>query len=337
MLQGAFEPEETAVLLQHLPQTDVFVDVGANVGYYTLLALKHGKHAVAGNPSPATSSACTRPRGNRWRTAPKYFPSASRRKPGTATLYGASGPSASIVRNWAKYGSGYRQTIPVLTLDIVLADGFVDRSLFIKIDSKATSIGSCKAASAHRRRMPRVTWLIEICFDEYHPSGRNPDFSDTFRWFWSRGYEARTANAARAQGAAAGRRTLVPARKMRLRTINYLVQQAAAGTADHHRHQSGIASSLSRCGCPRNDDPFLELHQLPAQRMRSGSARSRTACSRPLHDAHHLEVRGSPAPRGDRSVRPVPRHRVAVALCLVDVAWRSAETRSAQHARESRK
>jgi FkbM family methyltransferase len=198
MLQGMFEPEETAVLLEHLPRTDVFVDVGANVGYYTLLALKHGKRAIAVEPQ-ARNLQCLYAglEANSWENRAEIFPVGLSALPSMATLYGASGPSASIVRDWAKYGSAYRQTIPVLTMDIVLADRFLDRAVFVKIDVEGYEYQVLLGASQTAGRVPRLTWMVEICLEEYHPSGRNPHFRETFEWFWKRGYDARTANAAR--------------------------------------------------------------------------------------------------------------------------------------------
>jgi FkbM family methyltransferase len=198
MLQGAFEPEETAVLMERLPHTDVFVDIGANVGYYTLLALKHGKRAIAVEPQ-ARNLQCLYAglEANGWQQRAEVFPVGLGPKPGMATLYGASGPSASIVRDWAKYGSAYRQTIPVLTLDIVLADRFVDQEVFVKIDVEGYEYQVLLGAAQTAARVPRLAWLVEICFDEFHPEGRNPDFRSTFEWFWKHGYRASTANAAR--------------------------------------------------------------------------------------------------------------------------------------------
>ncbi|HET7765765.1 MAG TPA: FkbM family methyltransferase [Burkholderiales bacterium] len=198
MLQGAFEPEETAVLLQQFARTDVFVDVGANVGYYTLLALKHGKHAVAVEPQRRNLQCLYGSlEANGWQDRAEIFPVGLGARPGMAALYGASGPSASIVRDWAKYSSTYHQTIPVLTLDIVLADRFVDAGVFIKIDVEGYEYQVLQGASQTARRLERAAWLVEICFDEFHPSGRNPDFGNTFEWFWKHGYRAHTANSAR--------------------------------------------------------------------------------------------------------------------------------------------
>ena len=43
MQRGDFEPEETALFSQIFDEVDVFVDVGANVGFYTCLARVRGK------------------------------------------------------------------------------------------------------------------------------------------------------------------------------------------------------------------------------------------------------------------------------------------------------
>ena len=227
MLQGAFEPEETAILLQQLPRTDVFVDVGANVGYYTLLALKHGKRAIAVEPQ-ARNLQCLYAglEANGWQDRAEIFPVGLGPQAGTATLFGASGPSASIVRDWAKYGSRYRQTIPLLTLDIVLADRFADREVFVKIDVEGYEYQVLQGASRTARRTPRATWLVEICFDEFHPDGRNPDFRSTFEWFWKHGYEARTADAARAAVLPQDVERWWRAGKCDSGTINYLFSPA---------------------------------------------------------------------------------------------------------------
>lgn len=36
---GKFEVEEAAIIARLLPKVDIFVDIGANLGYYTCLAL----------------------------------------------------------------------------------------------------------------------------------------------------------------------------------------------------------------------------------------------------------------------------------------------------------
>ena len=50
MQDGTFEAEETALVKQYLGNAEVFVDVGANIGFYTCLARSLGKHTIAVEP-----------------------------------------------------------------------------------------------------------------------------------------------------------------------------------------------------------------------------------------------------------------------------------------------
>ncbi|MCC6019605.1 MAG: hypothetical protein LM601_11270, partial [Candidatus Verstraetearchaeota archaeon] len=49
------EPPVYDLMISILKKDDVFVDVGANIGYYTLLAAKLGAHVIAVEPVPETA------------------------------------------------------------------------------------------------------------------------------------------------------------------------------------------------------------------------------------------------------------------------------------------
>jgi FkbM family methyltransferase len=197
MQEGTFEPEETAVLQDHLARTDVFVDVGANVGLYTCLARRMGRHVVAFEPQEA-NLAClySNLQSNGWSDV-EVFPLGLGAQPGLMTLYGASGPSASLVRGWAGYPSGRAQTIATSTLDIVVGTRFEGKRLLVKVDVEGAEYGVLRGAERVLRRRPRPTWMMEVCLTEFHPGGINPHFLETFERFWELGYEARLANRAR--------------------------------------------------------------------------------------------------------------------------------------------
>ena len=58
ILTGRYEPEQTEVFRQHVGPGDVLIDVGANVGYYTLLASRligASGRVVALEPSPSNA------------------------------------------------------------------------------------------------------------------------------------------------------------------------------------------------------------------------------------------------------------------------------------------
>lgn len=191
---GNFEVEETAIISRILPRVDVFVDIGANLGYYTCLALQSGKPVVAFEPQQQNLQCLFKNlTANGWEDRAEVFPLALSERPGLLTLYGASGPSASLIKNWAGYSSRFKKIVPVSTLDNVLAGRFPDERLFIKMDVEGAEFQVLRGSLATLRLTPKPIWLLEICLEEFHPEGRNPDFHEIFRYFWEHGYQAFTA------------------------------------------------------------------------------------------------------------------------------------------------
>lgn len=194
MRNGTFEPEETALILEYLDKVDQFVDVGANLGYYSCLALNKGKPVVAFEPQQQNLHCLFQNiLANGWEGNAEVFPLALSEKPGLLTLYGASGPSASLIQNWAGYSSRYKQIVPVSTLDNILDGRFMDKRLFIKIDVEGAEFQVLSGAKKMLERSLKPAWLIEICLQEFHPDGMNPDFRKIFQLFWDNGYQAYTA------------------------------------------------------------------------------------------------------------------------------------------------
>lgn len=194
MRLGIFEPEETTAILKQLNRSDVFVDVGANLGYYTLIACKQGKTTVAVEPQ-LHNLTCLYANllANDFDNSVEIFPLALAETPGILTLYGASGPSASLVKDWAGYSSKFGQLVATSTLDNILGGRFDGRRLLIKIDVEGAEFGVLKGATTTLARQPKPAWLVEICLNEYHPTG-NQDFVETFEIFWSHGYSSYLPN-----------------------------------------------------------------------------------------------------------------------------------------------
>ncbi len=189
MLDGTFEPEEVRIITETLPDIDVFVDIGANIGYYVCMARARGKHVVAFEPQPQNYSHLLQNLAiNGWADV-EVFPCGLGAGIDVVELYGSSGPSASLIKGWAGYASGYRQLIPVNRLDNVLGGRFTNKRLFIKIDVEGFEYFVVQGGLEIVRRNPKPVWLIEICLNEFHPSGMNPHYKDTFDLFWHNGYQ----------------------------------------------------------------------------------------------------------------------------------------------------
>lgn len=195
MRSGQFEREEMRIFGHLLDRSDAFIDVGANIGYYTCFALQRNKPTVAFEPQAQNLECLYRNiEANGWGDAVEVVPVALSTKPGLLSLYGASGPSASLVKDWAGYSSRFRQTIPANTMDNLLAGRFPGQRLVVKIDVEGAEFQVLKGALATVARSPRPSWLVEICFREYHPNGVNPDFLQTFALFLDNGYDCYRAD-----------------------------------------------------------------------------------------------------------------------------------------------
>ncbi len=193
MRTGDFEVDETALILRTLNRVSVFVDIGANLGYYTCLALSQNTPVIAFEPQKHNLECLFQNLfTNGWEKRAEIFPLALSNEPGLLTLYGASGPSASLIKNWADYSSSYKQIVPVTTLDNVLGGRYIDSQLFIKIDVEGAEYQVMKGALNTLDRKIKPYWLLEICLNEFHPQGINPDYKDIFNLFRENGYQAYT-------------------------------------------------------------------------------------------------------------------------------------------------
>jgi FkbM family methyltransferase len=191
--RGQFEPEETAFLAAILQRGDVFVDVGANVGFYTCLAASKGAHVVAIEPLSENLAYLYRNITENGFGDVEVFPLGVSDTPGLLSLYGG-GTGASMLAGWAGATEAYRRTVATTTLDIVLSNRFSGRHLVIKVDVEGAELPVLRGAVSVLRAAPRPSWLVEIVLTENQPSGINAHFEQTFEMFWSHGYSAYTAD-----------------------------------------------------------------------------------------------------------------------------------------------
>jgi len=197
MQDGSFEPEEQAFLRARLARIDVFVDVGANAGYFTCIARHGGTRVVAIEPAAQNLDLLFRNiKANGW-TDVEVLPVGLAGSPGLGTLYG-DGTAASLVTRWAGVSEAWQRTIPLTTLDAAVGGRFEGQRLLIKVDVEGAEYAVVEGAAATLARRPSPVWLVEVCFSENFPAGVNPHFRDVFERFWGAGYRARSLEADRA-------------------------------------------------------------------------------------------------------------------------------------------
>jgi FkbM family methyltransferase len=194
MQTGKYEMEEAALVDKLLDGVDVFVDVGANIGYFTCIALQKGKRVISVEPQRQNLTCLYQNLIlNSWQDNSEVFPVALSEKPGLLPLYGASGPAASLIQNWSGYSSRFKQIVPVSTLDNIIGCRYQDKELLIKVDVEGVEYKVLKGASDTLKRNSSCIWMMEILLQKYHPEGLNPAYQKIFKLFWENGYKAYTA------------------------------------------------------------------------------------------------------------------------------------------------
>ncbi len=224
MQSGEFEPEETQLFRDLVENADVFVDIGANIGYYSCIARSMGKKVVSFEPMAANLRTLYQNLAvNNWDDI-EVWPLGLSDAPGVVTIYG-QGTGASLVPGWAGSSAAFSHTISVSTLDTLLGPRFEDENMFVKIDVEGAELGVLKGAQNVLRRTPKAVWLIEITLTE-NRTCCNPKFVETFEQFWANNYEAFTADAQRRKVTKSDVARWAAEGKVDFGTYNYLFMPA---------------------------------------------------------------------------------------------------------------
>jgi len=196
MERGLHEPEEVEIVKKYLNSCDVFINIGANLGYYCCIALQQGVKTVAFEPIDMNLKYLyANVKANNWEDNIEVFPVALSSKSGLIEIYGG-GTGASLIQGWAETPKEIRRLVPVLSLDDVLGERFSGKRCFFLVDIEGAEKFMLEGAIKHLGMKPKPVWMIEICISEHQPQGTkiNPHLLSTFQTFWKEGYEARTAN-----------------------------------------------------------------------------------------------------------------------------------------------
>lgn len=141
------EPEETALFLKLLDQVEVVLDIGANVGWYTLLARGAGKQVIAVEPLDQNLTYLYRNLLENGYKDVEVYPLALAAHAGIGEIYGG-GTGASLLSGWAGCPRHWVNPVALTPLDGLLAHRLVGRRCLIKVDAE----GGSTIFSGERRR-----------------------------------------------------------------------------------------------------------------------------------------------------------------------------------------
>ena len=194
MQEGTFEPQETLIFEKVIGNFDLFVNIGANTGYYVCKALKHGVDVVAFEPNQLNVNILLRNiEANQFPSTFQLFPVALSDKLGVLPMYGG-GTGASLIEGWA--GQVNKNLVPISTFNTTATSLVAKRSCFILIDIEGAELGCLKGAETLLSADTNNLFLVEISVGKHQPSGINvnPNLVETFEFMASFGYVAYTAD-----------------------------------------------------------------------------------------------------------------------------------------------
>lgn len=182
---------EVAMLRELLRGRDLFVDVGANCGLYSLIACHAGVPVLAIEPNDLNFRRLQENLvHNRYEKAEALNVALGEVK-GKCLLYGG-GEGASLLKNWGGMASTYAREVEVETLEGLLRSRPSTERILIKIDVEGHEPAVLSGARGLLMREKAPTWIIEHSFRENQDGGVNPRFLGLFELFWNAGYQCLT-------------------------------------------------------------------------------------------------------------------------------------------------
>jgi FkbM family methyltransferase len=191
MARGQFEPMETKIVRDLLNDVDLFVNVGANIGYYCCHALSLQKPVIAFEPIYKNLIYLYKNiKTNGWKDI-EIFPIALSSKVDILEIYGG-GTGASLVKGWAGGSEIYKTLVPCSTLDLNLENRLNGKKALILVDVEGSERSMLEGALATLSYSPRPVWFIEVAIKEHRSGVINGElnFQEIFELFYGHGYRA---------------------------------------------------------------------------------------------------------------------------------------------------
>jgi FkbM family methyltransferase len=190
---GVWEPTISELLRRHLQPGQVFVDVGANIGYYTLLAARAvgpSGRVIAFEPSPTVRAHLS---ANIERNAMgdriTVHGVAAGAQPGTVTMFLATPDNLGLTSTRHAPGFTSEGEVEVRRVDDCVTAADRGRVAFMKIDTEGDELAAAQGAQGVLAAMPLGAMvLIEI--DEPRMKERGGTPKDVFDLMAALGYTA---------------------------------------------------------------------------------------------------------------------------------------------------
>ena len=189
MQDGSFEVTETKILIKLFYQADIFVNVGANFGYYICMARNMGVRSIAIEPIPINQRILKQNLiENSWDQNVILHPIACGNSNGNVTIYG-EGTGASIIPGWAQNPSRLKHIVPIKKLDNILSNEKVTSKSVILIDVEGFEFDVLRGAENILGSPDKPVIMLESGLTDHRSEGGlNLKFLEIFKFIVKNGY-----------------------------------------------------------------------------------------------------------------------------------------------------
>lgn len=189
MQNGSFEVTETKILIKLFFQADIFVNVGANFGYYICMARNMGVRSIAIEPIPINQRILKQNLiENNWDQNVILHPIACGNSNGNVTIYG-EGTGASIIPGWAQNPSRLKHIVPMKKLDTILSNEKVTSKSVILIDVEGFEFDVLRGAENILGSPDKPVIMLESGLTDHRSEGGlNLKFLEIFKFIVKNGY-----------------------------------------------------------------------------------------------------------------------------------------------------
>jgi FkbM family methyltransferase len=164
MAMGIYEPAKQAMIHRHLRPGMTFIDVGANMGYFTLQAARlvgNSGRVISIEPAPQNFSLLQRSIDLNGYTNTIALPVALSDRDGSAGLQ-ILGRSTEHTLAPLKVTDLPRVVVPTRTLDSLIAEQKLSRVDMVKIDVQELELEVLRGATETLRSNPHLVMLLDL-------------------------------------------------------------------------------------------------------------------------------------------------------------------------------
>ena len=190
------QSSEHAAFKRLLSESDIFVDIGANVGLFTMLAAEKKVPVISCEPHPQTFRLlCRNLHMNGFEDVEAHACAIGDRTR-ICSLFGG-GQGASLNEGWGGIHSTYETVVPCITLEALIGNRFQDLQMLFKVDAEGAEFDILSQSPHLLNRKPKPIWIIENSISRNYGPKKNPNYKSLFDLFWRNGYEAYTVESDR--------------------------------------------------------------------------------------------------------------------------------------------